>query len=216
MAIEKFYEVLPEPEKNVENLVILTHGYGADGQDLIALAQEWQSDFPNTAFIAPDAPQVCEQSPFGRQWYSLREWSLEAMYQGAESVRTMLTEFIVAQATRFNVTMDRVVLLGFSQGTMVSLHAGLRMQDAPKGILAFSGLLPGADKIAEEVISKPEICLVHGHLDDVVPANFSIEAQKYLQAAGVETSLTVIPHLSHGIDGDGLSIGRSFLQKCFQ
>lgn len=216
MAIEKFYEILPAEGQPVEHLVILSHGYGADGKDLLALAEQWYPSFPTTAFLSVEAPEACDQMPFGRQWYSLREWSLDSMYAGAESVREMFQAFVLEQAKRFEVPLSQVVLVGFSQGTMVSLHAGLRFEEKIGGILGFSGLLPGAQKIAAELVSKPDVCLIHGQDDAVVTAQFSAEAAHYLTEADVEVAFTLIPELGHGIESTGLMIGKTFLEKCFQ
>jgi phospholipase/carboxylesterase len=194
------------------NAVLLLHGYGADGQDLLGLADAWQDELPNTAFISCDAPLQCEMG-FGYQWFSLRDWSQPAMAAGARDASAQLRQVVDAVLARYNLTPDKLVLAGFSQGTMMSLYTGLRMDTLPAGILGYSGALLSAETLPSAQDGKPPICLIHGEADTIVPVAASIDASRQLKELGYDVSLETIPMLPHGIDQRGLVSGLAFLQR---
>jgi phospholipase/carboxylesterase len=190
------------------HLVILLHGYGADGNDLIGLAPVLAQSLPEAHFIAPHAPEPCEMSPAGRQWFSLRDWSPKAMLHGAQTVAPVLDLFINLQLTRFHLKDGHLALIGFSQGTMMALYAGLRRQEACAGIIGFSGSLIGENGIT----ARPPVCLVHGDHDNVVPFGAMTLAEAALRHEGVPVESHARPGLAHGIDMQGMEIGVRFLK----
>lgn len=206
-------------------LVLLLHGYGADGNDLIPLGRYWQQDFPDAVFIAPSAPEPCELSPFGRQWFSLAQYDpdlqrrdpvagaevFNKMTEGARRAQGIVDAFLSKELEAYDLQIKDMAFVGFSQGTMMSLFTGLREKEAPAGILGYSGTLVGADRLASEMSCRPPICLVHGEEDDIVrfPAlSFTSDA---LTEAGLSVETHARPGLGHGIDEKGLEIGKSFL-----
>jgi phospholipase/carboxylesterase len=195
-------------------LVVLCHGLGADGHDLIDLAPLWGSTLPHAAFAAPDAPEVCDMGPFGRQWFSVADRTPARIAAGAASARDALDAFLDAELARLGLPPDAYALMGFSQGAMTALHTGLRRATAPRGILAFSGALVAPDRLAEAT-GRPPILLVHGEDDEVVPAARSRAAQTALESAGFGVTALFCPRLGHGIDDAGLSAGSLFLQRIF-
>ncbi|MEM7439305.1 MAG: dienelactone hydrolase family protein [Pseudomonadota bacterium] len=196
-----------------KRLVIFVHGYGADGGDLISLADPLRQHMPDTVFYAPDAPNPCGMNPMGYEWFpipwidgSSEEAALAGMADAAEKLDTWLTETMAAEG----VTAAQTVLIGFSQGTMMSLHVGPRRADALAGIVGFSGRLLSPEKI-DEVQTKPPVLLIHGDMDDVVPPKSMPEAAQALQAAEFEVYTHVSKGTGHGIAPDGLSLALSFM-----
>ncbi|HWL80281.1 MAG TPA: prolyl oligopeptidase family serine peptidase [Roseomonas sp.] len=194
-------------------IVFLLHGYGADGNDLIDLAPHWAHSVPGALFIAPHAPHPCPGAPYGRQWFSLEDRRPGPLLAGIRTARPLLDETIVAECAAAGVPESNVVLMGFSQGAMMSLFTGLRRETAPAGILAYSGRLIGEELLAAEIRSRPPVLLVHGETDEVVPMAGSQAAEAALEAAGVPVEGLYIPRLGHGIDDIGLSAGGLFLER---
>jgi phospholipase/carboxylesterase len=194
-------------------IVFLLHGLGADGNDLIDLAPYWGNAAPDAVFLSPHAPEPHDGAPFGRQWFSLSDRSPPARLAGAQVARPALDAMIDEACATYGLPTSAVVLMGFSQGAMMALYAGLRRAEPVAGILAYSGMLIGAETLAEEVVSRPPVLLVHGEVDEVVPAAASRQAESALRAAGVPVESTFSPTLGHGIDDAGLSAGALFLQR---
>lgn len=204
-------EVPPAAGGAPDSLVILAHGYGSNGRDLIGLVPHLAPRLPRTHFIAPDAGEPCPGSPGGRQWFALTTISREERDAGCYRAAPMLDRFIDAQLDRFGLAPERLVLIGFSQGTMLSLHVGLRRAGRLGGILGFSGSLAAPGNLVAEMRSRPPVLLVHGANDDVVPVWLMFEAIGALEAAGVPVERHVSRDTAHSIAGDGLARGLDFL-----
>lgn len=196
-------------------LVVLCHGIGADGHDLIDLAPTWAHALPHAAFVAPDAPDPCDMAPMGRQWWSVADRTPSVMEAGARRAATFLNPFLDAELARLGLPADAYALMGFSQGAMAVLFTGLRRAVAPRAILAFSGALLAPDSLAAELTHCPPVLLVHGEADDVVPVSRSRDAEAALRAADVPVEAVYIPRLGHGIDDTGLAMGALALQRAF-
>ena len=201
---------------STRSVVVFLHGYGANGADLLGLADPLSEHLPDTLFVAPDAPENCAGSPMGYQWFpipwidgSSEEESMRGMQAAVEDVNAFLDALMVDE----DVLPEQVVLFGFSQGTMMSLHVAPRREDAIAGIVAFSGRLLEPDLLVDEVVSKMPILLVHGDQDDVVPVQSLPEAAEALQTAGFQD---VFAHIqkgtAHGIAPDGLSVALAFMR----
>lgn len=198
-----------------KRLVVLCHGLGADGYDLIDLAPTWAHAVPDAAFVAPNAPEPCDLAPMGRQWWSVADRSPSVVEAGVRNAATFLNPFIDAELTRLGLPPDAYALMGFSQGAMTVLFTGLRRATAPRAILAFSGALIAPASLAAELTHRPPVLLVHGEADEIVPAERSRDAEAALRAAGVPVEATYIPRLGHGIDDTGLAMGALALQRGF-
>jgi len=194
------------------SLVVLLHGFGADGNDLIGLADYWAASLPDTAFVAPHAPQPCGMAPAGRQWFALTMRDPSEYLRGVNAAAPDLNAFLDAELQRHSLMPDRLALVGFSQGTMMALHVGLRRAAAPACIVGFSGLLAGADDLRPGA-DAPPVVLVHGDQDEVLPIGFMFEGASALSEAGIAVEWHVSPGIGHGIDQNGLSIGGDFLQR---
>lgn len=187
-------------------LVVLLHGYGANGEDLYDIAESWAPFLPDVAFVSPHAPQACPMAPGGRQWFPLTMRDDSERWTGVMAAGPDLEHFLEAELERWAVTPDRLVLVGFSQGTMMALHVGLRRKVAPALIVGYSGYLAGTEHLGE-TSAKPKVLLVHGTADQVLPVDSSRLAAAALTAAGVPVSLHLSPGLGHGIDRMGLVLG---------
>lgn len=197
---------------DARSLVILLHGLGADGQDLIGLADHWARDLPHTAFVAPNAPHPCDMAPMGYQWFSLQNWTPESLLEGARAAAPMLDAFIDDQLARHRLDESRLALVGFSQGTMMSLQVALRRDRPVAGVLGYSGALIGAETLADDLVSRPPITLIHGDADDLVPVSAMHAAAGALGQAGLAVEWHVCPGVGHGIDPRGLALGGAFVR----
>lgn len=196
-----------------KQLVILLHGWGADGPNLIDLADEFAGVLPDALFIAPNAPYECEVNPYGYQWFSLMDRQPHKMLAGAANAAAILNHFIDHVLHDLQLDNSKLILIGFSQGTMTALHAALRRTPAIGAVVGFSGALIGAETLADEAKAKPPICLIHGESDDVVPFASLKHATDSLAAHGVNVEMHSRPLLGHSIDMEGIKIASAFLAK---
>lgn len=192
--------------------MVLLHGLGSNGQDLISLAPIWAKHMPNTLFVSPDATFPCDMAPMGYQWFSLQEWTEAAMSKGAEAARPLVDNFLDNLLKKSGLKDQNLALVGFSQGTMMSLYVGPRRKTAIAGVLGYSGALLGAGELKTGLVHKIPTCLIHGDADTVVPITAWHQAMANLKHAGFPVEGQVIPGLAHGIDDTGLAAGLSFLR----
>ena len=208
-SINNIYDL--KPQEVPESLEILLHGIGSNGQDLISLAPMWANDLPNTVFVSPDAPFECDMSPPGYpnsfQWFSLQNRDPHLVLDGVQRAQPISDSFITEQIETYNVAPEKVVLVGFSQGTMMSLYTAPRYPEQLGGVLGYSGALVGNIEG-----NKLPICLVHGEADDVVPLSSYRYARGKLIGAGYRVSGHTTPGLAHSIDQAGIDAGAVFLQ----
>lgn len=196
-----------------QSLVLLLHGLGADGNDLISLAPYWAPLLPNTEFVSPHAPFPCDMAPYGRQWFSLQDRTPAMMLAGVRAAAPILDAFIDAELKKRGLGDDKLALVGFSQGTMMSLYVALRRPRPCAGVLGYSGALVGAEGLIGEVTSRPPVLLVHGEADPIVPFQAMAVAAAGLRAAGIAVETLARPGLPHSIDDAGLTKGGAFLAQ---
>lgn len=206
--------VMPAASGKTDSLVILSHGYGSDGNDLIGLAPYWQKILPNTGFVAPNAPEACPGSPNGYQWFPISRLDPHAIAHGVETAAPVLAGFIAEALHKFAVPPSRLVLVGFSQGTMMSLHVGLRLAVPPAAILGFSGMIAAPPPL--ELVSPPPVMMVHGDADDMLPPSQMHLAVRLMGMAGISAQWHVSHGVGHGIDPEGLEIGGRFVRAALQ
>ena len=198
------------------SVVVFLHGYGANGADLLGLADPLGEHLPDTLFIAPDAPESVAGMPNGYQWFPI-PWidgsSEEEAARGMAQAGSDLNSFLDALMVDEDVLPEQVVLLGFSQGTMMALHVAARREDEVAGVVAFSGRLLAPETLKDEVVSRPPVLLIHGDQDDVVPPQSLPEAAEALQEAGwTDVYAHIMKGTAHGIAPDGLSVALAFMR----
>lgn len=203
-----------------KQLVVFLHGYGADGGDLIEIARQWQRFLPDAAFIAPHAPDRCAQSPSGRQWFPLTMRDPHERWRGVQYAQPGLDAFLDAELEKLDLDGSKLVLVGFSQGTMMSLHVGLRRRVAPAAIVGYSGVLVGPEHLSEATARNakgepPPILLVHGDRDDVIPLDALFMSAEELAKAEIPCQWHLSLGMAHGIDGGGLLHGGLFIAAAF-
>lgn len=196
-----------------DSLVVLLHGLGANAEDLMGLAPYWADALPRTTFVAPDAPEPCDMAPFGFQWFSLQDRSPLAMMGGVRTAAPILDAFLDELLADLALDPGRLALVGFSQGTMMSLHVGLRRAVAPAAIVAYSGALLAGPELLLEIRARPPVLLIHGDADPVVPVSALDAAAIGLRTARVTVEMERRPGLGHSIDEVGLERGGEFLVK---
>ena len=199
-------------------LVVFLHGYGADGNDLIEIGRAWQGLLPQAAFVSPHAPEPCGQAPTGWQWFNLTLREPNERWLGAGKAAPGLERFLDAELKRRNLPPSALALVGFSQGTMMALHVGLRRATAPLAIVGYSGLLvtppeAEAEKFTAEITSRPPVLLIHGNKDDRIPLDELFFATNNLGALEVPVEWHISNGVGHGIDQEGLRHGGEFLAR---
>lgn len=197
-----------------QQLVVLCHGLGADAYDLIDLAPAWADAAPDALFASVNAPDE-HYSGFGRQWWAVSDRRPEVMVEGVRRAAGLLNAFVDAELTRLGLPETACALMGFSQGAMTVLFAGLRRPVAPSAVLAFSGALIAPETLAAELRNKAPVLIVHGEADGQVPVHRSRDAEAALTAAGVPVESLYVPSLGHGIDNSGIAMGARALRQAF-
>lgn len=207
--------VAPRAGGAARQLVVLLHGVGADGNDLIGLAPALARRLPHAAFVAPNAPNPCDMAAFGYQWFSLQDRRPQALLLGAQAAAPLLDAFLDTELERYGLAPHQLAFVGFSQGTMMAIYVALRRPRAIAGVLGFSGALLGADALPQEVRSRPPLLLIHGDADEIVPVEALFLAVQGLQAAGVPVQWSVHQGLPHGIHPQDIEHGATFLASSF-
>jgi phospholipase/carboxylesterase len=216
MSEIKFFEHYDT--KNPKYLVIFLHGYGANGENLLDLAYEFKRILPEAHFISPNAIQPWEGGfPNAYQWFSLynlgERKSLDKISQEIIQSNKTLKNFIEDQLKRFNLPWNKLFLVGFSQGAMMSIYQGLIMPEKPAGIISFSGRVILPESVGEKTITKPEICLIHGEVDSVLPFEHFIDAKEIFTAQNITHEAHSFPNLDHTIDIHGIRVAMDFIKE---
>ena len=196
-----------------KQIVVLLHGYGSSGADMIALAPHWQEVLPDALFLAPHAPQRCGMMGAGYQWWGLSGFAPSALAAGAASAAPAIDAFIDKKLEQYGLSEADLALVGFSQGTMMALHVGLRRPRAVAAVVGFSGMLTSTAELARKDFAKPPVLLVHGSADPVVPVAALHMAQSELKRLGVAVTTHVSFGVAHSVDPVGLRLGRDFVAR---
>ena len=205
----------PHNQGKPGHLVVLLHGYGADGNDLIGLAPLLGQLMPDVVFHAPNAPQPCEGNAFGYEWFGISRLDPAIALAGVQAAAPVLDAFLDETMAAHGLDEAKTVLVGFSQGTMMALHVGLRRKKQLAGIVGFSGMLAGAELLQSQMQNKPPVLLVHGDSDEMLPHGLTQRAAEALTAAGLEVGVHIAKGVGHSIDETGLQLAARFLLNVF-
>lgn len=197
-----------------KKIILLLHGFGSSGTDMISLAPQWQDALPDTLFLAPHAPQRCSMMGAGYQWWGLSGFAPSALAAGAASAAPAIDAFIDRKLAQYGLTEADLALVGFSQGTMMALHIALRRPRAAAAVVGYSGMLAGSVGLAHD-FSKPPVLLVHGTADPVVPIAALHMSESELKRLGVEVTTHISYGVAHSVDPVGLRLGRDFIAEAF-
>jgi phospholipase/carboxylesterase len=201
----------PKSGGAAKQLMVLLHGYGADGADLLGLGYQWRDLFPEMLFVSPNAPQPCSLGQ-GYEWFPVDyERRAEVWRDGPPLAAPVLINFLIDLWAQTGVKPDQTVLCGFSQGAMMALHVGTALDQKVAAIIAFSGAFAPAARFRAERSPKPPVAIIHGDIDSVVEPELGRAAARDLEAAGFEVSLHISPGSGHGIAPDGLDFATAFL-----
>ena len=204
----------PHSGHPARQIVLLLHGYRSNGADLISFAPQWQQILPDALFLAPNAPQPCGAGG-GYQWWPLTEFTPAALASGTAGAAGAIDAFIDRKLAQYGLSESSLAIVGFSQGTMMALHVGLRRQRQVAAIIGYSGMLTGAGDLQQHKITKPPVLLVHGALDQIVPISALHTAEADLRSAGIEVTAHISPALGHSVDPAGLQLGGEFIARAF-
>ena len=207
--------VIIEPSSKTppKNVVILCHGYGGDGNDISILANYWKNFLPETLFICPDAPEVCKVNPTGYQWFDLMDQTEDEILSKSLIAEKKLNHFINELIEKNKVDNKNIALVGFSQGCMISIQTAIKRKDQIKCLIGYSGKLLNKDHLQKNINSRPEIYLMHGDIDQVVPINSLLEAKHFFNENKYKINTKIFKGCEHRIPNEGLSIGLEFLKK---
>ena len=203
----------PISKSSPKNAVILCHGYGGDGNDISILANYWKNFLPDTMFVCPDAPEICKVNPSGFQWFDLMDQTDDETLSKSLIAEKKLDNFINEVTSQNNLSLNDIALVGFSQGCMISLQTALKKRDKIKCLIGYSGKILNIKHLNQNINSKPEIFLMHGDKDAVVPINFLLEAKEFFNKNNYLIQTKIFKNCEHRIPTEGSSLGLEFLKK---
>ena len=203
----------PLSKKKPKNAVILCHGYGGDGKDISILAGYWRTFLPETIFICPDAHEKCAASPSGFQWFDLMDQTSEQVLSKSLVAEIKLNKLIDEVKDKNNLSANQIAIGGFSQGCMISLQTGIKRKDTINSIIGYSGRIIDTEHLGKNIISRPNIILMHGDLDKVVPIDGLLEAKNFFIENDYTIETQIFKNCEHRISSEGSSSGLQFIKK---
>jgi len=203
----------PLSKEKPKSAVILCHGYGGDGKDISILANYWRAHLPNTIFICPDAPEKCAASPTGFQWFDLMDQTPEQVLSKSLVAESKLNKLIDEVKEKNNLLANQIIIGGFSQGCMISLQTGVKRKDTINSIIGYSGRIIDTEHLSKNIVSKPNILLMHGDNDQIVPINSLLEAKDFFNKNNYKIDSQIFKNCEHRIPTEGSSLGLQFIKK---
>ena len=205
--------VYPLTENKPRQAIILCHGYGGDGKDISTLAIKWQRFLPDAIFLCPNAPEVCVVNPRGYQWFDLTSEKEEIILEKSLIAEEKLNTFLDQVFDNLQLESSNLALVGFSQGCMMCIQAGLKKKEQINCLIGYSGKVINKKHLSENINSKPKIFLMHGENDIIVPPTHLLEAKEYLKKCGINAKTKMFKNCEHRIPVEGSSLGLGFLKK---
>ncbi len=203
----------PLSKKKPKNAVILCHGYGGDGKDISILGNYWKAHLPDTIFICPNAPEKCVANPQGFQWFDLMDQSPEQVLSKSLVAEAKLNKLIDEVKEKNNLSANQIAIAGFSQGCMISLQTGIKRKDKINSIIGYSGKIINTEHLGKNINSKPNIVLMHGDIDQIVPIDGFLEAKNFFIKNNYEINSQIFKNCEHRIPIEGSSLGLEFIKK---
>ena len=203
----------PLSKEKPKNAVILCHGYGGDGKDISLLASYWQTYLPDTLFVCPDAPERCAVSPTGFQWFDLMDQTKDQILVKSLVAEMKLNTLIDEVMKNNNLKGEQITIGGFSQGCMISLLTGIKRKDKINSIIGYSGKIIDTNHLKNNINSRPNIILMHGDKDEIVPVSFLLEAKEFFNKNNYKIESKIFKNCEHRIPTEGSSLGLEFLKK---
>ena len=205
----------PLSKAKPKNAVILCHGYGGDGKDISILASYWKTHLPETIFICPDAPEKCAASPSGFQWFDLLDQTPEQILSKSLVAEMKLNKLIDDVKEKYNLSANQIIIGGFSQGCMISLQTGIKRKDKINSIIGYSGKIIDTEHLRKNIVSRPNVILMHGDIDQVVTIDGLLEAKDFFVKNNYEIETKIFKNCEHRIPTEGSSLGLQFIKKHF-
>ena len=206
----------PLSQEKPKSAVILCHGYGGDGKDISILANYWRAHLPNTIFICPDAPERCAASPSGFQWFDLMDQTPDQVLSKSFVAENKLNKLIDEVKDKNNLLGNQIVIGGFSQGCMISLQTGIKRKDTVNSIIGYSGRIIDTEHLGKNIISRPNIIMMHGDMDQIVPVNSLLEAKDFFNKNNYKIETQIFKNCEHRIPSEGSSLGLQFIKNHLQ
>ena len=203
----------PLSKEKPKNAVILCHGYGGDGKDISLLARYWQTYLPDTLFVCPDAPERCAVSPTGFQWFDLMDQTKDQILVKSLVAEMKLNTLIDEVMKNNNLKGEQITIGGFSQGCMISLQTALKRKDKINSVIGYSGKIIDVEHLQSSINSRPKIILMHGDIDEIVPASYLLEAKEFFNKNNYKVETKIFKNCEHRIPTEGSSLGLDFLKK---
>ena len=203
----------PISKEKPKSAVILCHGYGGDGKDISILANYWKAHLPNTIFICPDAPEKCAASPSGFQWFDLMDQTPEQVLSKSLVAESKLNKLINEVKEKNNLLSNQIAIGGFSQGCMISLQTGIKRKDKVNSIIGYSGRIIDKEHLGKNIVSRPNIVLMHGEKDQIVPLDSLLEARDFFNKSNYKIESHIFKNCEHHIPSEGSSLGLQFIKK---
>ena len=205
--------VLPASGNHPRQIIVLCHGYGGDGKDISALAINWQRFLPDSIFLCPNAPEVCNVNPQGYQWFDLSSDNEETILNNSIAAEEKLNTYLGQVIDHYKLKVNNLALVGFSQGSMMSIQTGLKKKEKINCLIGYSGKVINQSQLSHNKNSKPKIFLMHGENDTIVPPTHLLESKEYLKKHGVIIITKMFKNCEHRIPVEGSSLGLAFLKK---
>ena len=206
----------PMSKEKPKNAVILCHGYGGDGKDISILANYWRAHLPETIFLCPNAPERCAASPSGYQWFDLMDETQDQVLSKSLIAEKKLNTMIDEVKNKFDISSDKIIIGGFSQGCMLSLQTGIKRKDKINSIIGYSGKIISTDHLSKNINSRPDILLMHGDMDQVVTIDAFLEAKEFFGKNNYKIMTKIFKNCEHRIPTEGSSLGLQFIKNQFK
>tara|TARA_S200000501_G_scaffold146315_1_gene138078 strand:+ start:278 stop:934 length:657 start_codon:yes stop_codon:yes gene_type:complete len=203
----------PDQSNEINNAIILLHGYGGDGKDISSLAYNWKRYLKNTIFLCPDGHEICQINPSGYQWFDLS--NDDQNYINAEAIKSelIIKKFIDEVKIKYNLDYSKICLSGFSQGCMMAINVGFTLNYNLSCIVGFSGKVVDKNDLSKRLTSKSDILLIHGELDTVVPPSNLLDAKDFFLRNKINIFSKIINNCEHNISVEASSDALTFIKQ---